>query len=112
MANMPKFAWQLSVLDGEDSPSEAEVAWQGDNPCDGCGRFHYTEETGCAPTSELGPPPDHEQHCVCWYECEPCCRCGDHPVVLFGPLDIPRINRRLEAEAKLDIEDPQYWIRR
>ena len=24
------------------------------------------------------------EHCMCWEECEPCCRCGDHPAC---PID-------------------------
>lgn len=35
-----------------------------------------TEETPC-------PKREDKTHCVCWYECEPCCACGDDPTNLL-----------------------------
>jgi len=30
-----------------------------------------------APFTKAGEPNTDHQHCECWWECEPCCRCGD-----------------------------------
>ena len=86
MPNYPKFAADLSAEETEEGASEMEIAWQGDNPCDACGRHHYTEETACTVPDSLTRPGETPQHCRCWYDCEPCCKCGDEPVVLHGPV--------------------------
>ena len=83
MPNLPKWPHELTDTKEYDG---TPVAWQGDNFCDGCGCYHYTEETSCTlfdicPDSDAPP-----QHCRCWYDCGHCCRCGDHPNVLYGPV--------------------------
>ena len=85
MPNPPKFAHELSGDETEEEASEQE-----DNPCDGCGRHHYTEETSCSVPDPLTPEDETSQHCRCWYDCEPCCRCGEDGVVLHGPRDPAR----------------------
>lgn len=65
--------------------SALEIVVNGDQPCDACGRIEYTEETACPfPDTWREDKPPY-QHCKCWYECEPCCKCGDDPAVLYGP---------------------------
>ena len=78
MANLPKY---IDELDDE----AMEIAWQGYNPCDGCARIHYSDETPCEFPDGDERPGDQPQHCGCWYDCEPCEKCGDDPVVIYGP---------------------------
>ena len=82
MPNLPKFVDQLVDTEEYD---ESEVAFQGDNPCDGCGRFHYTEETSCSVADQFTREGELPQHCQCWYDCDPCCKCGEDGTVLHGP---------------------------
>lgn len=28
----------------------------------------------------VGKPDEPNMHCACWYECQPCCRCGDDTI--------------------------------
>ena len=82
MANLPRFWWMCELSEND------EVAWADYLPlCDSCGCIHdYIAETSCMPPSPAGlPAPECEQHCECWYNCEPCCRCGEDAVVLYGP---------------------------
>ena len=92
--NKPAFYWELPNEELDDGfgnfmESPMEIVVDGYQPCDGCGRIHYTEETACL---RLTPPEGknwagyHDRnHCGCWYDCEPCHWCGDDPVVLYGP---------------------------
>ena len=82
MPNLPKWPRELVSTEEYD---ETKVAWQEDNPCDGCGCYHYTLETACTVACTLADPAEQPQHCGCWYDCDPCCKCGDHPNVLHGP---------------------------
>ena len=91
-SNGPAFWWELpaEIGDGFGAIMEPmEIVADGDQPCDGCGRIHYTDESACL---RLTPPEGDnwagrydDNHCGCWYECEPCHWCGDDPVVLYGP---------------------------
>ena len=74
-ANGPVFYHQLI-----EARSWEWLAILGENDalCDACGNLHYTDETECYDTED-------GQHCLFWYDCEPCCRCGDQPNVLYGP---------------------------
>ena len=44
---------------------------EGHEWCDGCEAFHPLEQM-----EEKCEKMDDGIHCVCWYECEPCCACG------------------------------------
>ena len=87
MPNLPK--WPHELVDTEEY-DETEVAWQGThNPCDGCGCYHYTEETACTivdASDVFAGSEEQPQHCQCWYDCDPCCKCSDQPNVLHGPV--------------------------
>ena len=81
----PKF-WEQLV---EERQYEWAALAMQEGPCDGCTRYHYTDETNC-------PIPDHGwedekfyQHSSFWYDCEPCSKCGADAVLLFGP-PLPR----------------------
>ena len=88
-SNGPAF-WQelpAEIWDGFGTfMSPMEIVVEGDQPCV-CGRIHYTdEETACAkPDSWRPDEPYPHNHCQCWYECDPCCKCGEDAVVLHGP---------------------------
>ena len=62
-----------------------EIVVDGYQPCDACGQIEYTEETACSQPDVWREDDSPYQHCQCWYDCEPCHKCGDHPVVLYGP---------------------------
>lgn len=92
--NLPLFYWGLPNEERHDGfgnimPSPLEIVCDGDQPCDGCGQVHYTEETACQlPDHPYGDSRESQspyQHCQCWYDCQPCHKCGDDPVVLYGP---------------------------
>ena len=90
MAKTPKFYWQLSPDEQDDgfgnmTASALEIVNDGYQPCDGCARIHYTEETACTSPSGGDSKEPPFQHCNCWYDCDPCCKCGDDPVVVYGP---------------------------
>lgn len=55
--------------------------------CEGCQKVHYDGDMVCHDYHFLtGSSPDPGDHCVDYYECDPCCYCGSHPLVLFGPV--------------------------
>ena len=89
--NGPAFYWELpaEIWDGIDTfVSPREIVGDHDQPCV-CGRIHYTLETACAKPDIMPPPWKADEppyrHCNCWYDCDPCGKCGDDPVVLHGP---------------------------
>jgi hypothetical protein len=47
--------------------------------------------------TKAGEPNDDHMHCDCWYECEPCCRCGDDTP--DASCDCPRCTAVREGEA-------------
>ena len=78
MPNLPKM-WN------ELTDEAVEIVSDGFQPCEGCGRVEYTEETACEVPDGDERPGDQPQHCEHWYDCEPCHKCGDWPMVLYGP---------------------------
>ena len=91
----PKFWEQLLE---ERQYKWAAVAMQ-EGPCDACGVYHYNGEID--PPCPIPDPADRQnnqddcqydhngegfQHCACWYDCEPCCKCGADGVLIFGPV--------------------------
>lgn len=100
MSDGPKFYWQLDNVERGDGfggimESELAIVNDGYQPCDGCGRIHYTEETACEfPDPGMDYYGRPWQHCNCWYECEPCCKCEADAVVLYGPK--PPYNETIE----------------
>lgn len=90
MPNLPMFFWELSGEEKDDGfgnimESAREIVVDGYQPCDGCGRIHYTEETACEFPDKWRNDTPAYQHCQCWYECAPCCKCGEDASVLYGP---------------------------
>ena len=88
--NKPAFYWELPNEELDDGfgnvmESPMEIVVDGYQPCDACGRIEYTEETACSQPDSWREDQPPYQHCQCWYDCEPCHKCGDHPVVLYGP---------------------------
>ena len=91
MPNCPAFYWELSPDEiddgfGETTASALEIVNDGYQPCDGCARIHYSEETACTqPDGTYPDEPPPWTHCQCWYDCEPCHKCGADEVVIYGP---------------------------
>lgn len=53
-------------------------------PCESCGLTHAHEETACAASRDRRAPGELGTHCVCWWDGDGCCWCGDDPCRAAG----------------------------